>query len=80
MVSEPKLVGWTPMVSGLLAVVLGGLWTLQGLDVVGGSVMSGVSLWAIVGPIVAVAGLALIVVGVRRRGRAKAAEHRAASE
>lgn len=78
--SEPKLVGWTPMVSGLLAVVLGGLWTLQGLDVVGGSVMSGVSLWAFVGPVVAVAGLALIVVGVRQRGRVKAAEQRAASE
>ena len=69
--TEPKLVGWTPMVSGLLAVVLGGLWTLQGLDVVGGSVMSGVSLWAVVGPIVAVAGLGLIVFGVRRRARAK---------
>ncbi len=80
MVSEPKLVGWTPMVLGLLAVVLGGLWTLQGLDLVGGSVMSGVSLWAVVGPIVAVTGLALIVFGVRRRGRAKAAEQRAVSE
>ncbi len=80
MVSEPKLVGWTPMVVGLLAVVLGGLWTLQGLDVVGGSVMSGVSLWAVVGPIVAVAGLVLIVVGVRRRARAKLAEQRTSSE
>jgi vacuolar-type H+-ATPase subunit I/STV1 len=79
-VSEPKLVGWTPMVVGLLAVVLGGLWTLQGLDVVGGSVMSGVSLWAVVGPIVAVAGLVLIVVGVRRRARAKLAEQRTSSE
>ncbi len=78
--SEPKLVGWTPMVVGLLAVVLGGLWTLQGLDVVGGSVMSGVSLWAVVGPIVAVAGLVLIVVGVRRRARAKLAEQRTSSE
>jgi hypothetical protein len=79
-VSEPKLVGWTPMVTGLFAVVLGGLWTLQGLDVVGGSVMSGVSLWAVVGPIVAVGGLALIVVGVRRRSRAKLAEEQASSE
>ncbi len=78
--SEPKLVGWTPMVVGLLAVVLGGLWTLQGLDVVGGSVMSGVSLWAVVGPIMAVAGLVLIVVGVRRRARAKLAEQRTSSE
>ena len=78
--SEPKLVGWTPMVAGLFAVVLGGLWTLQGLDVVGGSVMSGVSLWAVVGPIVAVGGLALIVVGVRRRSRAKLAEQQTPSE
>ncbi len=72
--TEPKLAGWTPMVAGLLAVVLGGLWTLQGLDLVGGSVMSGVSLWAVIGPVVAVAGLALIVYGVRRRGRAKLRE------
>ena len=78
--SEPKLVGWTPMVVGLLAVVLGALWTLQGLDVVGGSVMSGVSVWAIIGPVVAVAGLVLIVVGVRRRTRAKLAEQQAPSE
>ena len=71
MVSEPKLIGWTPMVVGLLAVVLGGLWTLQGLDVVGGSVMSGVEIWALIGPGVAVAGLVLIVAGGRRRARFK---------
>jgi hypothetical protein len=59
---------WPWLTGGLLAVVLGGLWTLQGLDLVGGSVMSGVTLWAFIGPIVAVAGLVLIVVGIRRRG------------
>ena len=63
--------GWTLMTLGVLAVVLGGLWTLQGLDVIGGSVMSGVSMWAVIGPIVAVVGLLLIVLGVRRRSRAK---------
>ncbi len=71
MVSRPKLTGWTPMAIGVLAVVLGGLWTLQGLDVVEDSAMSGVSAWAIIGPIVAVVGLILIVIGVRRRTRAK---------
>ena len=71
MVAEPKLTGWTPMVLGLLAIVLGGLWTLQGLDLVGGSVMSGVGIWAVIGPVVAVAGLILIVIGVRRRAKAK---------
>jgi hypothetical protein len=71
MVSRPRLIGWTPMAVGVLAVVLGGLWTLQGLDVVEDSAMSGVSTWAIIGPIVAVIGLILIVYGVRRRSRAK---------
>ena len=63
--------GWTLMVSGLLCVVLGGLWTLQGLDLVSGSLMSGVTVWAVVGPLLVVAGLALIVLGVRRRTKSK---------
>ena len=63
--------GWTLMALGVLAVVLGGLWTLQGLDVVGGSVMSGVGTWAVIGPIVAVTGLVLIAMGVRRRSRTR---------
>ena len=67
----PVLRGWTLMTFGLLAVVLGGLWTLQGLDVVGGSVMSGVRIWSLIGPAVALIGLVLIVLGVRRRARAK---------
>jgi hypothetical protein len=52
---------------GILLVLVGALWTLQGLGVVGGSVMSGVTLWAIIGPLVVLAGIALIVTG-RRRG------------
>ena len=71
MVTRPRLTGWTPMAIGVLAIVLGGLWTLQGLDVVEDSMMSGVSMWAVIGPIVAVAGLVLIVFGVRRRGKVK---------
>jgi hypothetical protein len=63
--------GWTWLTAGLLAVVLGALWTAQGLDLIGGSAMSGVTAWAVIGPIVAVAGLALIVVGVRVRARSK---------
>ena len=68
---EVVLTGWTLMALGVLAVVLGGLWTLQGLDVVGGSVMSGVGMWAVIGPIVAAAGLVLIAMGVRRRSRTR---------
>jgi hypothetical protein len=70
-VSPNPLKGWLPMALGLLLVVLGAVWTLQGLGVVKGSVMTGVSAWAIAGPIVAFAGLVLIVTGVRLRSRAK---------
>ena len=78
MVNEPvahrKLTGWLPMTLGVLAVVVGALWTLQGFDVLTGSRMSGVGIWALIGPVVAVAGLVLIVLGERARARAKRAE------
>ncbi|GAB3498387.1 hypothetical protein [Nocardiopsis coralliicola] len=52
---------------GALMVLMGGVWGLQGMGVLPGSVMTGVTLWAVVGPIVAVAGLALVLWGVRAR-------------
>jgi hypothetical protein len=70
-VSPNPLKGWLAMSLGLLLVVLGAVWALQGLGYVKGSVMTGVSAWAIAGPIVALAGLVLIVIGVRVRARAK---------
>ncbi|GID92790.1 hypothetical protein ACFQFC_33990 [Amorphoplanes digitatis] len=63
--------GWTWLTAGLLCVVVGGLWTAQGLDLLGGSVMSGVTLWAVIGPIVVIAGLLMIVTGIRVRARSK---------
>lgn len=51
---------------GLLLVLIGLVWTLQGLNVLGGSAMSGVTLWAVIGPVVAVLGLTLAL-GARRR-------------
>jgi hypothetical protein len=59
---------WLYIVLGVLLVLVGGVWTLQGLDVMGGSAMSGVTLWAIVGPIVLIVGLLVLWRGVRRRG------------
>ncbi|MCU1536813.1 MAG: hypothetical protein JWP82_1164 [Humibacillus sp.] len=53
---------------GILLVLVGALWTLQGLGVVGGSVMSGVTLWAVIGPVVALGGVALVVTGRRGSG------------
>lgn len=59
---------------GLVLVLLGVVWALQGLDVLGGSAMSGEVLWAVVGPIVAVVGVLLAILGVRggRAGRRRA--------
>ena len=52
---------------GVMLVVVGAIWTLQGLGVLGGSAMSGVTTWAVIGPVVAVAGVALVVTSRRRR-------------
>ena len=43
---------------GVLLVLMGLIWTLQGVDVLkGSSVMSGKPLWAVIGPIVAIIGV-----------------------
>ena len=55
------------VVIGLVAVLIGIVWTLQGLNVLGGSAMSGDSTWAIVGPIVAVVGMLVVLFALRRR-------------
>jgi hypothetical protein len=55
------------VVIGVLLLLVGALWTLQGLGYVGGSAMSGVTLWAVIGPVVAVAGLGLALSHPRRR-------------
>ena len=52
---------------GVLMLLVGGLWTFQGLGYVKGSPMTGVQTWAVVGPIVAGLGVALVIVGLGRR-------------
>ena len=52
---------------GVLLVLVGLLWTLQGLGMVGGSVMSGVTFWAIIGPLVAIVGVVLLAGVIRSR-------------
>lgn len=53
------------MVAAVLMVLVGGLWTLQGLGYVGGSAMSGSQAWAIIGPLVAGLGVALALTVAR---------------
>lgn len=54
------------LVLGVILVLLGALWTGQGLGLIGGSVMTGVTLWAVIGPVVALLGILLIVRGTRK--------------
>jgi hypothetical protein len=57
-----------PITLGVLMVVVGAVWTFQGLGYLEGSPMTGVELWAVVGPIVAGLGVALAYVGLRGSG------------
>lgn len=59
--------GWLSLGLGLLAVVFGAVWTFQGLGYLGGSVMTGKTIWAVIGPIVALGGLVAVVLGLRAR-------------
>ena len=61
---------WLLIIAGALLALVGGVWALQGFGILPGSVMSGVATWAIVGPIVAIGGLVLLVVGIARLRRA----------
>jgi hypothetical protein len=65
---------WPFLVPGVLLSGVGLVWTLQGLDVLRGSAMSGSALWATIGPIVLVIGLVFIGIAIAiawRRGRAQ---------
>jgi hypothetical protein len=52
---------------GAVMVLTGAVWTFQGLGYLEGSPMTDQSIWAVLGPILAGLGVALVIVGVRRR-------------
>jgi hypothetical protein len=49
---------------GVVMVLSGALFTFQGLGLIKGSSMTGVQMWAILGPIIAGLGVALAYVGL----------------
>jgi hypothetical protein len=55
------------VVAGVVMVLIGLLWTLQGLDIITGSSMSGTTTWSIIGPIVLLVGAFIMSVGIRGR-------------
>ena len=58
---------WFLVGIGIVLVLLGGLWFLQGAGILAGSVMSGQTFWEITGGILLIVGIALCVLGMRRR-------------
>lgn len=57
---------WLVTIVGVVLTIAGIIWALQGFGEIGGSFMSGNSVWAIIGPVVAVVGLALAALGLQR--------------
>lgn len=54
------------MIIGILLILAGAVWFLQGVNVLPGSAMTGQMKWAIYGAIAALAGVVLLVLGLRR--------------
>jgi uncharacterized membrane protein len=61
---------WTFVIVGIVLVIAGVIFMLQGLDVLGGrGGMNGNKAWAVLGPIIAIVGVVLLVTGARSRSR-----------
>ena len=55
-------------VLGILGLLIGGVWMLQGMNILGGSFMSGQSQWIVIGAVLALASLvALASTNFRQR-------------
>jgi hypothetical protein len=52
---------------GVILVLIGGVWFLQGINVLPGSFMTGQTRWAVYGGIAFAAGVALLLAANRRR-------------
>ena len=63
---------WMFLMLGVLLAIVGIIWTLQGLNVLGQSGgMNGHTIYAVIGLIVAVAGLGLVTIGIRTKRSAE---------
>jgi hypothetical protein len=55
-------------VTGVLCLLIGGVWFLQGINVLPGSFMTGQAKWAVYGGLLLVAGIGLLIWANRGRG------------
>ena len=56
---------------GVVALVTGGVWIGQGLNLIPGSFMTGNRMWFYFGVVAAILGIVLLVVGIIRRRPAR---------
>ncbi|MGB3353358.1 MAG: hypothetical protein WBB00_11340 [Mycobacterium sp.] len=59
----------TIVIVGVVVALFGLLFSLQGLGAVGGSPMSNTTTWSVLGPIIAIVGVVIALVGWRSRRR-----------
>ena len=52
---------WIRRAIAVVLLVVGGVWFFQGIGVIEGSFMTGEALWAVIGVVLVVAGIALLV-------------------
>jgi hypothetical protein len=57
------------IVVGIVLILVGGVWLFQGIGVLPGSVMTGVTRWAVIGSATAAVGLIALVAGLIGRRR-----------
>jgi hypothetical protein len=60
---------WALVIVGAILDLLGTVWILQGLNILPGSFMTGQPFWAGAGLVTMVIGLALLLLGIRRKAR-----------
>lgn len=58
---------WSSLIAGIVCLLLGTIWALQGIGLIGGSFMSRQLLWTGIGAVVAVIGLVLAYRGLFHR-------------
>jgi len=58
-------------IAGILCLLVGCVWILQGITILPGSFMTGQTKWAVYGGIVAVAGVGLLISANRRNSELK---------
>ncbi|TMD15347.1 MAG: hypothetical protein E6J00_03205 [Chloroflexi bacterium] len=57
---------WSALVPAVLCLLVGGVWIGQGAGLIRGSFMTGQALWLVVGVVLAILGIVLAYVGLRR--------------